>query len=219
LWACPPEEKIESLIRGPPCLVSVPKNFVGEIAYSDGKYSYGESPLTHPGFPGYNYPAMKDNQSTCAGEPCLAMRKRFKVTSFMIVGATALFVGLAGTVGAVSFSTQNDLNAATRSGSLGRDLSQYQAAYSPGPGNFQSFASPTPFSLSGSARAENVGVSRSTDSWQFNLRRRIYGLSTPSPRAQTPIVAPAGIPDGGSTALMLGGVLCGLALAVRKPKA
>jgi hypothetical protein len=158
---------------------------------------------------------MRDDKT---GRPRHARRKKLSLKGFMIAGAAALCVGLAGPVGAVQFSTQTDVNAATRSESLGRDLSQYQAAYS-SPGNFQSFASPTPFSLSASARAENVGGSRSTESWQFNLRRRMYGMSTPSPRAPTPIVAPAGIPDGGSTALMLGGVLCGLALAARKPKA
>lgn len=157
---------------------------------------------------------MRDNKT---GGLCPATRPQSGLTGFVIAGAVAFCVGLAGTVGAVQFSTQADVNAATRAESLGRDLSNLQAG-SPNAGSLHSFASPTPYSLSSSALAASVGRSRSPDSWQFNLRRRMYGLSTPSPTVRTPGVAPAGIPDGGSSALMLGGVLCGLALLVRKPR-
>ena len=150
------------------------------------------------------------------------MRKKTNQTSFAITGAAALLIGLTANVEAIPISM--------------RTLSASQSALAFN----QSPASSNPSVSSKKVNANTKSVSR-------NLKHPGFGRP-PSPlpgQGGTPVTVPTGtiilpggtlpkplsppgpnqpsgpssVPDGGTTATMMGGVFCGLALLRKKLKA
>lgn len=160
------------------------------------------------------------------------MRKKIYRTSCVITGVAALFVGLAGTVQAIPI-TLRDHNAQQALHSLGQNSHN------------QSRVSAAGSLLSGSVRSLNTGGQRSAG--LGNLHRRGHGVPvtdqgaypisvlrapitpvSPVRLPQAPIrvlgggtasETPSAAPDGGTTAVMMAGSLCGLALLRKKLKA
>jgi hypothetical protein len=137
------------------------------------------------------------------------LRKTINPTAFVIAGAAALFAGLAGNVQAIPISIQDQSN-------HGGVHFSVQSSHN------QSLASPTASVLSGSVLAQNAvgphnfGPWNFHDSWSFHHGRQ-GGLTPPSPLSRQDSSS-ASVPDGGTTAMMMGGVLCGFALLGNKLK-
>jgi len=152
------------------------------------------------------------------------MRKKINLTGFVIIGAAALFVGLAGNMHAIPISMHDDLDAGIRSWVLGRDLHGNEwvlgqtlhgneiAHLVDQSSRNQSLASPTASFLFGSVPAQNAGEPRNFGPGNFNHHR--HGVTTASPplTGQEPNDSPTSVPDGGTTAMMMAGAFCGLAL-------
>jgi hypothetical protein len=122
------------------------------------------------------------------------MRKKINLTTFVTTGAAALFVGLAGNMHAIPISMHDDSDAW----------------------------------MCSMCSWNNAGEPRNLGSRYFNHHRHgvstilpsLTGLdpvSTTSPplTGQEPNDSPTSVPDGGTTAMMMAGAFCGLAL-VRK---
>ena len=178
------------------------------------------------------------------------MRKKINLTGFIITGAAALFVGLAGNMHAIPISMHNNWEAGMRSWVLGRDLHGNEwvlgqtlhgneiAHLVDQSSRNQSLASPTAFFLFRSVPAHNAGEPVNFGPWNFNHHR--HGVTTASPpltgpdpvttaspplpgpdpvtttspplTGQEPNDPPTSVPDGGTTAMMMAGAFCGLAL-------
>ena len=159
------------------------------------------------------------------------MRKNIYQTSCIITGVAALFVGLAGTVQAIPMTIHNH--------------NVQQALPSTGQNN-QSRITPATSPVASSVQSPNAGQPRSGHHvFQFGHgatpiltpvtnqgAHPVSGLHSPIlpiiPVNLPPIVHSGGgttganavgVPDGGTTAMMMGGAFCGLALIKRKLKA
>jgi hypothetical protein len=165
--------------------------------------------------------AMTYKKSTHAGEPCLALGKKINLAGFAMVGAAALFVALAGNVRAIPFTVHDDVvNAAIRSQNLLSGQSDYEAALALDHVNRnQGHVSPTALILSRSARVQNTGQLGNSSPRISHPRKHGHGVETPPPQSTGPNPSPVSVPDGVTTATMLGGVFCGLALLEKKLKA
>ncbi len=80
------------------------------------------------------------------------------------------------------------------------------------------FTSPTGLLLSGigTARITGPGSEKIPTTGLWNLSAQTFGVSSFTFSSTTQVPAPNRVPDGGSTALMLGGVLVGFGLLRRK---
>jgi hypothetical protein len=156
------------------------------------------------------------NRTSQAGEPCFALRKKASLASFVIAGAAALCVGLAGNVQAIPFPMHGDLDAGN-SWNLRHDQSDYETVRSLNQSNRkQSLAGPTANLSFRSVPAQSAGEFHNFSSWNSHHDRQ--GVPR-TPPGQDRKHSPATVPEGGSSGLLLGGVFCGLALLVKKLKA
>lgn len=140
-----------------------------------------------------------------------------KNTSFRcytIAGAAALFVGLAGNVQAIPISTLDDSTA----GIWGRVQSHFDTAHLLDRIHGNQFSvRPNSFLFFRSALTENAG-----GRWGFGPARfhhEVFGGSIIATVATVPADSPAGVPDGASTALLVGLACGGLVLWPRRLKA
>jgi hypothetical protein len=165
--------------------------------------------------------AMTYKKSTHAGEPCLALGKKINLAGFTMVGAAALYVALAGNVRAIPFTVHDDVvNSAIRSQNLLSGQSDYEAALALDHGNRnQGHGNPTALILSTSARVQNTSRPGNSSPRISRPRKHGHGVEAPSPQPTGQDPAPVSVPDGGTTATMLGGVFCGLVLLKKKLKA
>jgi hypothetical protein len=163
--------------------------------------------------------AMTYKKSTHAGKPCLALGKKINLAGFTMVGAAALFVALAGNVRAIPFTVHDDVvNSAIRSQNLRSGQSDYEAALALDHGNRnQGRVSPTALILSRSARVQNTSQLGNSSPRVSRPRKRGHGATPTQSNGQNP--PPLSVPDGGSTAVMLGGIFCGFVLLEKKLKA
>ena len=141
------------------------------------------------------------------------MRKHFNQTGFLIAASAVLMVGLADKVRASPISMHNDWDAESGPGRSGSARSDDKAVHSfEHSRQDQGFAVSSDFSLFGPVLPKNPGKAPNVAS--SNSRHwRDEGLT---PTVQEP--TPASVPDGGATAVMMGGAVCGLALFGRKLK-
>jgi hypothetical protein len=165
--------------------------------------------------------AMTYKKPTHTGEPCLALGKKINLAGFTMVGAAALFVALAGNVRAIPFTVHDDVvNSAIRSQNLRSGQSDYEAALALDHGNRnQGRVSPTALILSRSARVQNTSQLGNSSPRISRPRKHGHVVETPSPQPTGQNPPPLSVPDGGSTAVMLGGVFCGFVLLEEKLKA
>ena len=165
--------------------------------------------------------AMTYKKSTHAGEPCLALGKKINLAGFTIAGAAALLVALAGNVRAIPFTAHDEVvNSAISSQNLRSGQSDYEAALALDHGNRnQGHVSPTAPILSRSARVQNTSQLGNSSPRISRPRKHGHGVEAPSPQSTGPNPPPVSVPDGGTTATMLGGVFCGLVLLEKKLKA
>ena len=169
------------------------------------------------------------------------MNKNISQISFVIAGAAALFVGLAGNMQAAPIPIQNNSEAGVRSWPLGQNIrgqdpqgkeiayyvanqaSQIQISASPdaslsgsvpGQGAGGNNNSSLPGSLPGSQGAPLVTILPTVHS--PTSTGQVTSPLTAVTAANVP--APISVPDGGTTSLMLGGVFCGLAFLRKNSK-
>jgi hypothetical protein len=145
------------------------------------------------------------------------MRKKISRTGFIIAGAAALFVGLAGNVQAIPIS-MHDFSKLTKSVASPTDslLTGSHKAISISISDLskpiKSVASPIDF-FSGSILAENVDAPRNVISLDLKQEEPLVTSSSfvqgPAPTVTVKALV-ASVPDGGTTGMMLGGAFCGL---------
>jgi hypothetical protein len=84
----------------------------------------------------------------------------------------------------------------------------------------EDFASPTGLLLSGfgTATITGPGTDYLATSGLWNLSAQTFNVSTFTFSSTTQVPNPITVPDGGSTAILLGGALCGLGILGRKVK-
>jgi hypothetical protein len=164
---------------------------------------------------------MTYEKITRVAEPCLAPRKKISLTGFTIAGAAALLVAVAGNVQAIPFTTHDEVgNAAIRSQSLQRGQSDYEMVLALDRGNRnQSLTSPSAFNVLMSTQVQNAGQLLNSTPRVSRPRRRGHNAVTTSTQSNGNNPPPVTLPDGGSTAMMLGGVLYGFVLLEKKLKA
>jgi len=184
--------------------------------------------------------------ASCSRTYYRTMRKKINQTGFVIAGAAALFVGLAGNMQATPISIHDNWEAGMRSWILGRDLQGNEwilgqnlhgneiAHFIDQSSHNQISTSPNAFP-SGPASAQNgdvhgnpglPGLSQgSQGAPPLTILPLIHGPASVNdgvpPLAVVPISnSPAlvSIPDGGATALMLAGVFCGFVFLRKNPK-
>ena len=140
------------------------------------------------------------------------MRLKINIPFFAGVGAAALVVGLAGNVGAIPDPMRDTLSMSTGMRSLvsSNDRSDYDAVRSIG----RNPAGSSPSIFLGADLKQNLGTS-------LNLGSRVFNFDNDGV-TRTPTWngagSPAGVPDGGTTVMMLGGALCGIGLLAKKLK-
>ena len=141
------------------------------------------------------------------------MRLKINIPVFAGVGAAALVVGLAGNVGAIPDPMRDTLSmsAGMRSLVSSNDRSDYAAVRSLGRDPAGSSSS----IFLGADLKQNLGTSHNLGSRVFNFDND--GV-TRTPTWNGHDRSPAGVPDGGTTVMMLGGALCGIGLLAKKLK-
>jgi hypothetical protein len=156
---------------------------------------------------------------------CDALRGKTHLRGFLIAGVTLLLVGLAGNARAIPVSTPDDGDAGMRAWNWTHEPGNDEAVRffdwaDRGPNR----ASPNAFRWFRSVPTQNWGERWELGSSSFhqgrlgawNSRHMIDGL----PTTRSPLTGqdrfPAGVPDGGSTAMMMGGAFCGLVLLVKR---
>ncbi len=128
------------------------------------------------------------------------MRKNINLPVFAVVGATALFVGFARNVRAIPDSPG--------SWNPGNQQSDYDAVLSIARSNGnQSLTGISSFAVFAADLKKNNGKPHDIVALHFERDNHV-----------TPISSSPGVPDGGTTAMMLGGTLCGLFLVAKKKK-
>jgi len=153
------------------------------------------------------------------------MRKRINQTGFIIAGVAALFVGLASNMQAVPISMHNNWEAGMRSWVLGPDIlgqnlqGKEIAHYVVGQVNQKQMSASPNASLSTPVSAQIAGVHGNSGSSGSNNGSQGGSQGAPSPTILPIAHGPASIsvpyvsvPDGGTTAMMMAGTFCGLAL-------
>jgi hypothetical protein len=139
------------------------------------------------------------------------MRLKINIPVFAVVGAAALFVGLAGDVGAIPDSMRDNLDTGMRSWVSSNDNSDYDAVRSIGRDPAGSSSSV----FFGADLKQNMGMSHNLGSRVFNYDND--GVTT-IPTWNGHGRSSASVPDGGTTVMMLGGALCGIVLLAKKLK-
>jgi hypothetical protein len=135
-----------------------------------------------------------------------------------IAGVATLFLGLAGSVHATSFPLADALGSGIRFGNEHNNPGGYEAARTFSQGNlYEQYARPTQSIWSGHDFAHNAGVIR--DHYWSDSPTGLP-LTPAKPVTPTGDGAPASsVPDGGSTAIMMGAALVGLACVQKRMRA
>lgn len=162
-------------------------------------------------------------------------------TSFVIAGASALFIGLAGNMQAATITIQDNWDAGARSWILGQDIRGQDpqgkeiAYFVVNQVNHNQISASPKASLSVSV--SELSASANNNSGQSDVLPGSYGVAlvtmlptvdSPTSTGQgasplTPVTAanvpaPIRVPDGGTTCLMLGGIFCGIVLLRKSSK-